>query len=134
MSKSNWKWKIIWFHKKYWKQNDMSQLFSQSWFISFQNSLKKSFRNSWNRMRKLFFFWNSRFQQSNSQYLVFTQFFEQYVIIFWEFYNVRIETFVNFNCNRVRKMRIIVTFDSNCISLKKRKNAKLIFDFDLIRQ
>ena len=134
MSKSNWKWKIIWFYKKYWKQNDMSQLFFQSWFILFQNNLKKSFRNFWNRMRKFFFFWNSKFQQSNNQYFVFTQLFEQYVIIFWKFYNVRIETFVNFNCNRIRKMRIIVTFDSNCIFLKKRKNAKLIFDFDLIKQ
>ena len=134
MSESDWKWKITWFHKKYWKQNDMSQLFSQSWFISFQNNLKESFRNSWNRVRKLLLFWNSKFQQSNSQYLVFTQLFEQYVTIFWKFYNVRIETFVNFNCNRVRRMRMIVTLDSNCIFLKKRKSAKLIFDFDLIRQ
>ena len=31
-------------------------------------------------------------------------------------------------------MRIIVTFDLDCIFLQKRKNAKLNFDFDSIKQ
>ena len=83
------------------------------------------FRNSWNRVSKLLLHWNSKFQQSNSQYFVFTHLFEQYVIILWKSYNVRIETVVNFNCNQIRRMRMIVAFDSDCISLKKRRNAKL---------
>ena len=92
------------------------------------------FRDFWSRVSKLFFHWNSKFQQSNNQYFVFNHFFEQYVIILWKFYNVRIDAIVNFDYSRVRIMRMIVTFDSNCIFLQKWKNEKRNFEFDSIRQ